>query len=136
MNQEGIKELLLSKGIKPSFHRLRILQYLLSNKNHPTADMIYREISADIPTLSKTTIYNTLKTFLEHGVIQAITIEDNEVRFDGDTMLHGHFKCLQCSTIYDLPLEKDLLLQGIIDGHRVTESHIYLKGICRTCLAK
>ena len=136
MNPEQIKELLVSKDIKPSFHRLRILQYLVENRNHPTADMIFREISADIPTLSKTTIYNTLKTFLEHGIVQAVTIEDNEVRFDADTKLHGHFKCLNCNGIYDLNLSDDFLMQGTIEGHRITECHVYLKGICKTCQAK
>lgn len=133
MKPGTVKDLLIRSGIKPSLHRMRILEYLIRMKNHPTADMIFREISGEIPTLSKTTIYNTLHTFLENGIVQAVTIEDNEVRFDADTSSHGHFKCLRCDSIYDLPLGNGIITDKTIEGHHVTEYHVYLKGICKNC---
>jgi len=136
MDSDQIKELLSSKGIKPSLHRMRILQYLLLHKNHPTADMIYQGISSEIPTLSKTTIYNTLHTFLETGIVQTVNIEDNEIRFDADILPHAHFKCLECNEVYDLHIGRDQLLKGTIEGHRIAECQIYLKGTCLHCLKK
>ena len=45
-------------NIKPSYQRMKIFQYLLDNHNHPTVDTIYRALCTEIPTLSKTTVYN------------------------------------------------------------------------------
>ena len=129
------KEILQDHNIKPSLHRLRILQYLLDNRTHPTVDIIYKDIIDEIPTLSKTTIYNTLKTFMEKNVVLAITIEDNEVRFDAYTHDHGHFKCTSCGSLYDVELKGDKFKIDTIDGHKVLEKHLYFKGICKSCSA-
>jgi len=134
----NIKEILVKNGISPSYHRLKIYEYLVNNRVHPTADMIYADVIKNIPTLSKTTIYNTLKTFAEKGLVSSITIEDNEVRYDADISLHGHFKCMSCGMLYDidvdhLPVEKKLFINRKINGHLITEKHIYLKGICKKC---
>lgn len=52
-------------GIKPSYQRMKVFQYLVDNHNHPTVDMIYKALCPEIPTLSKTTVYNTLNLFVE-----------------------------------------------------------------------
>ncbi len=88
-----VDEYLSSNGIKPSYQRIKVFDYLITNKNHPTVDKIYKELVGEIPTLSKTTIYNTLKLFHEKGIILIINIEDNETRFDADISNHIHFRC-------------------------------------------
>src|SRR5208337_1463920 len=97
-----LKEILLNNGISPSYHRLKIYEYLMNNRTHPSADMIYADIIKYIPTLSKTTIYNTLKTFVEKGIVASVTIENTEVRYDADVSFHGHFKCQTCQCLYDI----------------------------------
>jgi len=52
---------LYKKDIKPSYQRIKIFEYLYHEMNHPTADVIFKNLVNDIPTLSKTTVYNTLK---------------------------------------------------------------------------
>ena len=37
--------------------------------NHPTVETIYKELIDEIPTLSKTTVYNTLKQFVNILII-------------------------------------------------------------------
>lgn len=102
--------------------------------NHPTVETIYKALSPEIPTLSKTTVYNTLKLFQEHGIIMAVHIEDNETRYDADTSFHGHFKCIKCGRLYDFPLSLEHAANiAELDNHTVTESHYYLKGICSKC---
>lgn len=131
-NFKEYKEILEKKGIKPSFHRLKILEYLKMNRIHPTADMLYDELSKEIPTLSRTTVYNTLKLFVNHGLVSALTIEDQELRFDIDTSPHGHFKCLKCGEIYDV-FTIDIPDFESIDGHDVKQVDLYLRGICKSC---
>ena len=50
---------LLSFNVKPSVQRLAIMDYLLTHRTHPSIEEIYMALCDDIPTLSKTTVYNT-----------------------------------------------------------------------------
>ncbi len=133
MESRLIKKILDEKGVKPSLHRMKVLEYLTDNRNHPTVDMIYKDLSCDIPTLSRTTIYNTLTTFLENGIAQAITIEDNEVKYDADVSEHAHFKCTKCGDIHDLKMDTKISSIKTISGHLIQERQLYFKGICRSC---
>lgn len=76
---------LISYNIKPSVQRIAIMDYLLAHKTHPSIDEIYLALCKDIPTLSKTTVYNTLKLFVEHGAALMLTIDEKNACFDGDT---------------------------------------------------
>ena len=60
----GTREYLLKYDIKPSVQRMVIMDYLMSHRIHPSADEIYNALYPTIPTLSKTTIYNTMKLFV------------------------------------------------------------------------
>jgi len=96
---------LTTNNIKPSIQRLKVYEYLYNNKTHPTVDNIYINLVEEIPTLSKTTVYNTLKLFVDNGIVKAITIEDNEVRYDAFMENHAHFKCDVCGIIYDVEVD-------------------------------
>ena len=133
---EKLSKYLEKEDIHPSYHRLKILEYLMSHRTHPTVDMIYKNLSKEIPTLSKTTVYNTLKLFLNRGIVQELTIEEKEVRYDADTKPHAHFKCIECKGVYDIALESPIFEHETIEGHEVQECHIYLKGICKDCLGR
>ena len=96
---ENIGEYLKCHSIKPSYQRMKVFQYLYEERNHPTVDMIYKALCTEIPTLSKTTVYNTLNLFIEKEIANVIVIEENETRYDIDMSIHGHFKCEQCGKI-------------------------------------
>ncbi|MEG6614920.1 Fur family transcriptional regulator [Peptococcaceae bacterium 1198_IL3148] len=133
-NNKTIEEYLKDHGIKPSFQRIRIFDYLVKHKNHPTVDGIFKALINEIPTLSKTTVYNTLKLFLEQGIVQLLVIEENETRYDADTSTHGHFKCEQCGKVYDISVDLSDVDLTELEKHQVNEQHIYFKGICHGCL--
>lgn len=133
IKMEKFGEYLSSHGIKPSLQRLMIYEHLYKNRNHPTVDNIYMALSPQIPTLSKTTVYNTLKIFVSSGVATVINIGENEARYDADTSIHGHFKCKECGGLFDVMLSnKELEYKGL-DGFQVDEFHISLKGYCKVC---
>lgn len=129
---------LVSYNIKPSVQRIAIMDYLLSHKTHPSIDEIYMALCKQIPTLSKTTVYNTLKLFVEHGAAQMLTIDERNACFDGDTSPHAHFFCKQCGHIFDLPYAREEQQLEPIDmnGFRVEEVHQYYKGVCPACASK
>lgn len=129
---------LLSYNIKPSVQRIAIMDYLLAHKTHPSIDEIYVALCKDIPTLSKTTVYNTLKLFVEHGAASMLTIDERNACFDGETSPHAHFLCKKCGKIFDLPYsnERKQMEQIDMNGFKVDEVHQYYKGICPACAKK
>jgi Fe2+ or Zn2+ uptake regulation protein len=132
---ENLAGYLKQNGVKPSLPRLKVLEYLRRHKNHPTVDTIYRELVREIPTLSRTTVYNTLKLFVEKGISQLIAIEETETRYDADISPHAHFKCTGCGRIYDFPVDLSRLNPPGLADFRVDDIQVYYRGVCRHCLA-
>jgi len=126
-------EILKDAGISPSIQRILIMKFLDENRVHPTADMIYQSLKSDIPTLSKTTIYNTLKLFTEKHLVSELSLFDNEIRYEFESEPHIHFKCVKCGKIYDIKINIDLYENKIIQGHKVLEHHVNLRGVCKKC---
>ena len=89
-------------GISPSPQRVGIYGFLKTHPIHPTADLIMKELKPHLPTLSLTTVYNTLKLFVSKKLVSEVIIEDGELRFDADMKDHAHFKCLKCQQVFDL----------------------------------
>jgi len=136
MNLEAIREYLVDHDIRPLKKRIKNMEYLIRKRNHPTVDMIYSDLIREIPSLSKTTVYNVLKLFVQKGVAISLTIEGNEVRFDADVRLHGHFKCNVCGGVFDFSVGNSKEIFPGLDGFIIEESHVYLKGICSFCQSK
>jgi Fur family ferric uptake transcriptional regulator/Fur family peroxide stress response transcriptional regulator len=133
----SVHEQLLMHGIKPSLQRMAIMDYLLEHHTHPTAEEIYMALFSSIPTLSKTTVYNTLRLFAEQGVVNMLTIDEKNVCFDANVSPHAHFLCKKCGKIHDVEIKEATGkpdFTGTAAGHEVTEIHYYYKGICVNCL--
>ncbi|RUA09057.1 MAG: transcriptional repressor [Fusobacteria bacterium] len=134
LNIEKMSSFLKSHDIRPSYQRMKIFEYLVVNKNHPTIDMIYKSLAPKIPTLSKTTVYNTLNLFIEKKIAIVILVEENETRYDADTSIHGHFKCEECGTVKDLNLGMEKIDIPELTEFQINEHHLYFKGVCKECL--
>ncbi len=134
---ENIGDYLKEHEIKPSIQRIKIFEYLLENHTHPTVDEIFQKLASEIPTLSKTTVYNTLNLFVEQKIVQEIIIEENEVRYDlKEDETHGHFKCKSCGVITDFDLDVKKIDLSDLGDAQIDEMHFYFKGICEECLKK
>lgn len=134
---KSLQDRLEEKGLRSSHQRVKILQYLDKHRTHPTVEEIYNGLVKELPTLSKTTIYNTLQSFMEHELISGLTISGSEARFDFETKPHSHFLCKECGQVMDIekincPCDN----RGVIDGNKIEEVHLYLKGVCKKCLVK
>ncbi|MFC2456063.1 MAG: Fur family transcriptional regulator [Prevotella intermedia] len=128
---------LLDCGIRPSLQRIEIMRYLQTHKTHPTIDDIYVELKKRIPSVSRTTIYNTLRMFSEKGGALMITIDEHRVCYDGCTTPHAHFCCKECGHVFDLPdMQPPTPQSPSIDGFRIDDAQLYYKGICPECLSK
>ena len=137
--QHSVIEKLSSHNIKPSLQRIAVFSYLLEKKNHPTVDMIYSDLHPSMPTLSKTTVYNTLKLFIENGLVQTILIEDEELRYDAEILEHIHFKCTKCKSIHDIFVEQNPPVNhfrpefSLPEGFEAGKTQYNIWGICQNC---
>jgi len=129
-------------GIRPSVQRVAIYSYLCEHPVHPTVDMVFSALSPDYPTLSRTTIYNTLKLFADSGLVQTIQIEEDKLRYDADITPHIHFKCLKCGNVYDITDKKTLEILDSSCCSLLPSNFIAKKiqtniwGICSSCSVK
>ena len=89
-------------AIKPSVQRSAVMDFLLKNRIHPTIEEIYLSLSPYMPTLSKTTVYNTLDLFVQKGAVRALAIDEKNARYDVDISAHAHFICRECGSVHDI----------------------------------
>lgn len=136
--QEQAQKRLSENGLRPSAQRMAIMSFLLTHHTHPTVEDVYQGVVTDIPTLSRTTVYNTLRLFAEHHAAQMITIDEHRVCYDGDIHPHVHFYCKHCGKVYDLMnVDAPATIKPFtVMGHIVDESQLYYKGVCAKCLSK
>lgn len=129
-------DILLQHNIKPSMQRIAIMDYLKEHRVHPSAEDVYAALSPVMPTLSKTTVYNTLRLLAENGAILMLTIDDRNVNFDFDTSQHSHLLCRKCGRIFDYrsPFEHTAVCGTTDEGFLIEEAHVYYHGVCRDCL--
>lgn len=131
---EELKQELQRKNISLSHQRVKVLEYLAQNHCHPTADKIFIELQKELPTLSKTTVYNTLRLLSEAGVVRTVSIDGNEIRYDITTQDHGHFKCESCGGVYNFSVDIDASVLTDLSAFCITDRNVYFKGICPKCL--
>ncbi|MEM2339591.1 MAG: Fur family transcriptional regulator [Nitrososphaerales archaeon] len=93
--------MLHQKGHKVTPQRLAICEILFSYKSHPTADEIYKRVSQKFPTISLSTIYQTLNLLMKLGLIQELGFPNISSRYDANTSPHIHIICPKCGNTQD-----------------------------------
>jgi Fur family peroxide stress response transcriptional regulator len=125
---------LKAHNIKPSIQRTAVMHYLLKHRTHPTIDEIFSALSPSMPTLSKTTVYNTLNLFLEKGAVQSLTIDERNIRYDIDISKHAHFKCKICGKVIDIfTLSPEMYEKPQVAEFSIETVEISYMGICNEC---
>lgn len=136
MREQAINRL-QEHGIRPSEQRIVIMEYLLSHRTHPTVDAIYKALSPKMPTLSRTTVYNTLKLLEENKAILELSIDKCNSHYDGDTSRHSHFMCRECGKIIDIAEQNNTMAcESYEASYIIEETEIYYRGLCKDCIEK
>ncbi|MGN1198912.1 MAG: transcriptional repressor [Acetatifactor sp.] len=121
---------------KYSRQREIIKNFLMTRKDHPTAQTVYMNVRQEYPNISLGTVYRNLTLLADTGEISRIRVGDGIDHFDPDTSLHYHFICTDCGCVSDLEMDNPEEINeiagkefgGRIDGH-VT----YFYGSCPKC---
>ncbi len=123
-------------ALKHSRQRDMIKEFLMTRKDHPTADVVYMNVRQQNPNISLGTVYRNLTLLADIGEIARLRVGDGVDHFDADTSPHYHFICSQCGSVIDLEMDNidDIIdvasahFNGQIAGH-VT----YFYGTCNCC---
>ena len=78
-----------------------IYEALLKSNDHPSPDQLYSRLKLIFPELSFDTVYRTLSTFNEIGLVDLVEGYGTAMRFDPKLEKHHHFRCKKCGTITD-----------------------------------
>lgn len=132
---EEIKAILQKKDIRLSHQRLLILDYLLVNHNHPTAEDIYLDLKKIDPVISQATVYNTLNLFSEKGIIKELDFNMQSKRYEFAKKSYGHFICEKCGKIKDFEV-MDSPIAKELDKYTLESVELIYRGICPDCKEK
>lgn len=136
---ENLSALFKEKNLKLTPQRYAIYKYLKSTSCHPSAEMIYDSLKVEYPTMSLATIYKTLKTLIELGLIQELNVGEDNFRFDANAHTHPHIMCLSCGRVDDIPDVDFSFLNKDVEkyiGYTVEQQQLYFYGVCPECKNK
>lgn len=136
---EQLKQLCNEAGIKLTHQRLEIFSELIAHPGHPSAEMIHKRIHEKLPTIAIDTIYRTLATFDELGLIKKLHVMNERTLFDTNLDIHHHFICTHCKKVNDIywsDFDDTTLPETIENMGKVESRHLEIHGICNSCLDK
>jgi len=133
-----IKEILKRSQLSVTASRERILQLFLEKAGALAHGDIEKKAGEKF---DRVTVYRTLQTFVEKGIIHTIPTVDNSVRYAlcKDNCAEGHhhdhhihFVCNHCRNIYCLD---DIVTPEIKLPPGYSSSHIevIVEGVCKNC---
>jgi Fur family transcriptional regulator, peroxide stress response regulator len=88
----------------------------------------------EIPTLSKTTVYNTLNLLLEAGLVKHLNFEENETRYDIITEITDTLSVNICGFISNFGLNIESIETGELTGYKITTKAYILKAFAQNAL--
>jgi Fur family peroxide stress response transcriptional regulator len=130
---------LRSKGYKATAQRIAICRLVLSSRQHPTAQIVYREVKRLHPTVSVATVYKTLRVLRELRLVQELAFPEGETRFDSNVGPHINVVCLECGRVSDV---NDQAIRSVVGRaasrikFTVTAQRFDVYGVCEKCASK
>ncbi len=130
-DQESICSFLSEHGIKPTRQRVAIATHMFEKDQHLSADAILDRVNSDgsITTVSKATVYNTLKLFVSEGILREVAIDPQRILFDTNTHHHHHVLNMDTGEIRDInPVDIDLTkLTGLNSSETIDSVDLVIK---------
>ena len=124
-------------ALKYSRQRESIKEFLMTRKDHPTADVVYENVRKIYPNISLGTVYRNLSLLSELGEIQKLSNFGGADHFDVCVTPHCHFMCQKCGAVLDLETEdiNSFAEKSVKDfPGKILECDIRFFGICPNCV--
>ena len=117
--------------------RQEILHLFLKSSHALSHGDIEKEIDA---SLDRVTVYRTLKTFLDKGLIHKVLDDEGALKYalcndtcgtTGHHHDHVHFKCVRCGQTNCLDIEIPAV--KLPKGYNPSEINLLIQGVCERC---
>ena len=132
-----LKQICEETGIKLTHQRLEIFKEIMSARDHPSAEVIYRRLRGKMPTIAIDTVYRTLATFDELGIVKKLHVMGERALFDANLDRHHHFVCTRCKEVEDIywpEFDNSKLPEQAGRMGKILSRHLELRGICNRCM--
>ncbi len=134
---DHLKQICEETGIKLTHQRLEIFKEIMSSCDHPSAEVIHRRLREKMPTIALDTVYRTLATFDELGIVKKLHVMGERALFDANLDRHHHFVCTRCKEVEDIywpEFDNSMLPEQADRMGQVQSRHLELRGICNRCM--
>jgi Fur family transcriptional regulator, peroxide stress response regulator len=101
MKLEKIRDFLKKENLKITPQRLAVLEAVIKLGNHPTVEIIIEFIKKNHPNIAIGTVYKTLETFVENGIVTKVKSDKDVMRYDAVLEKHHHLYCSESDRIED-----------------------------------
>jgi Fur family iron response transcriptional regulator len=92
-------------GVLPTLQRLTVAAVLLTRPAHMTAEQVLNVARAQLPDISRATVYSTLQLFVRHGLLRELLIDGVATVYDSNLAPHHHFYNLDTGEVSDMPAQ-------------------------------
>jgi Fur family peroxide stress response transcriptional regulator len=124
-------------GYRRTPQRFYIVEALVGDASHPTAEEIFARVRQACPTTSLATVYKTLETLKAMGEVLELEFSDGSNRYDGlRPVAHPHVVCERCGKIEDVEVDGVPAMQTEAthsSGYQIQSHRIEFYGLCRSC---
>jgi Fur family peroxide stress response transcriptional regulator len=131
------KDRLKKAGARATPQRLEVYQAVASSRDHPDVETVYRRVRNKLPTVSLDTVYRTLGTLQDLGLIMTLGPARGPLKYDGNTVSHHHFHCVKCGLIRDFyspEFDRLGIPESIKAWGSAEKTQVEVRGVCRACL--
>lgn len=131
-----VEALLRENGLQVTAQRLAIKR-AVSMHPHATADELIDEVRAEIGTISRQAVYDTLAVFVDKQLVRRIEPAGSAALYEdrvGDN--HHHLVCRDCATVIDIDCavgERPCLTAHDDHGFEIDEAEVVYWGRCPSC---
>ena len=101
-SRAGVRRTLEMHGIRATAQRIRMAEVLLAAPCHMTAEQVLAALRRSAARVSKATVYNTLKLFVEHGLVRQVHLDPDRCVYDSTREPHHHFQNLDTGEMIDI----------------------------------
>ena len=131
------RELCREHGLAVTHQRQVIFEALAGTPDHPSPEDVYERVRIAVPSMSLATVYKTLHTFVEHGILRELSPHHGTMRVDWNTGAHHHLICTRCKKVIDIEdedLDRIRVRQKLPRGFRVDRIAVEIQGLCENCV--
>ncbi|MGD8375979.1 MAG: transcriptional repressor [Acidobacteriota bacterium] len=137
-HREALRDYLGRRTLKWTRQREAILDIFLRTRGHLTAEEVYGRVSEREPRIGFSTVYRTLRLFVEAGVASERHFHDGVTRYEVRQPHHDHLVCVNCGKILEFERADIERLQEEVartHGFRLLSHRHELYGTCADCLS-